>query len=79
MTLHNIKAYYIVLIDDSSLPPKVDQRLSGPTTQELANAVLGLYRNAYEKWYKPNLSVEVLPEEDVLNLEKRNATRSKKR
>lgn len=69
--IHNLKAYYIVLLDDSRLPSKVMKRLSGPTTQELANAVIGLYRNAYEKWYRPTQSVEVMPEEDVLLLEKR--------
>lgn len=69
--LHHIKAYYIVLLDDVSIPSRVVKRLSGPTTQEIANGLIGLYRNAYEKWYKPTQSVEVVPEEDVLLLEKR--------
>lgn len=68
-SLHNIKAYYIVLLDDKCVPPMIVERLSGPTTQELANAVIGLYRTGYEKWYKPTQSVEILPEEDVKRLE----------
>lgn len=57
--------YYLVLLEMQEEKEHLKGVLAGPFSKSGAEAVVSLYRTAYEKWYQEEISVEIMTETEM--------------
>lgn len=57
--------YYLVLLEMQDNHEHLKGVLAGPFSKSGAEAVVSLYRTAYEKWYHEEISVEIMTEAEM--------------